>query len=86
MTLTGALPGIQYLFKPDINKIFTKKCWQDAATQTFFNLGLGIFQFYDSYIMMKKFLLKIIFYHIRKLILKSLWHGHILFFIQSSKK
>ena len=49
MTLTGALPGIQYLFKPDINKIFTKKCWQDAATQTFFNLGLGIFQFYDSY-------------------------------------
>ena len=43
MTLTGALPRIQYLFKPDINKIFTKKCWQDAATQTFFNLGLGKF-------------------------------------------
>ena len=36
--------------------------------------------------MIKKFLLKIIFYHIRKLILKSLWYGHILFFIQSSKK
>ena len=55
MTLTGALPGIQYLFKPDINKIFTKKCWQDAATQTFFNLGLGTFQFYTHKITSKMF-------------------------------
>ena len=39
--LRGAGPGIIYLFTPKVAKIFTVKAWKDAATQTFFNLGLG---------------------------------------------
>ena len=41
ITLEGAGPGIAYLFKPKLEKVFSIDAWKDAATQTFFNLGLG---------------------------------------------
>jgi SNF family Na+-dependent transporter len=41
LTLRGAMPGIRYLFKFNSSKLLTTAAWTDAATQTFFNLGLA---------------------------------------------
>ena len=48
LTLRGALTGISQLFKFDIAKINSMGAWKDAATQTFFNLGLGkVYKFFE---------------------------------------
>lgn len=41
ITLEGAMGGIGYMFYPKMENVVNLESWKDAATQTFFNLGLG---------------------------------------------
>uniref|UniRef100_H2YMI0 Transporter n=1 Tax=Ciona savignyi TaxID=51511 RepID=H2YMI0_CIOSA len=41
LSLEGALDGIAFLFKPDVEKLKNPAAWLDALAQIFFSIGLG---------------------------------------------